>query len=72
MRQLGLEQLRSEVSERHWLPVKFHGSAANIHEDPINQAAAMLLGRLSVTSDQLRSYLIKVSYTGHDPRLQSL
>ena len=25
VRQLGLEQLRSEVSERHWLPDKFYG-----------------------------------------------
>ena len=32
VRQLGLEQLRSEVSERHWLPDKFYGSAANIQK----------------------------------------
>ena len=34
VRQLGLEQLRSEVSERHWLPDKFYGSAANIRRRP--------------------------------------
>ena len=66
VRQLGLERLRSEVSERRWLPVKFQ---ANIHEDPIDQAAAMLSSRLLVTTDQLHSYLIKVSYTGHDSAL---
>ena len=36
VRQLGL---RSEVSERHWLPDKSYGSAANIDEE----AAAILL-----------------------------
>ena len=33
VQQLGLEQLRPEVSERHWLPDKFYASAANIQED---------------------------------------
>ena len=69
VRQVGLEQLRSEVRERHWLPDNFHGSAANIHEDPTDRAATMLLSRLSVTSDQLRTYRITVSYTGKDSAL---
>ena len=66
VRQLGLEQLRPEVSERHWLPDSFYGSAANIKEDQADRAAAMLLSRLSVTSDLLRTYLIEVRYTGKD------
>ena len=66
VRQLGLEQLRPEVSERHWLPDKFYGSAANIKEDQTDRAATRLLSRLSVTSDLLRTYLIEVRYTGKD------
>ena len=64
VQQLGLERLRPEVSERHWL----YGSAANSQEDQTD-AANKLLGGLSVTSDQTGSYLIKVSYTGKDPAL---
>ena len=66
VRQLGLEQLRPEVSERHWLPDSFYRSAANIKEDEADRAATMLLSRLSVTSDLLRTYLIEVRYTGKD------
>jgi uncharacterized protein involved in exopolysaccharide biosynthesis len=57
--QLGFEQLQSEVS----------ASAADIQEDPIDQAAETLLTRLSVTTDPLRTYVIKVRYTGKDSAL---
>jgi uncharacterized protein involved in exopolysaccharide biosynthesis len=66
---LGLGQLRPELSERHWLPAKFHAGAANILEDPTDQAAATLLSRLSVNSDPLRTYLITIQYTGKDSAL---
>ena len=33
VQQLGLEKLRPEVGERHWLPDKFYVSAANVQED---------------------------------------
>ena len=69
VQQLGLERLRPEVSERHWLPDKFYGGAANIQEDQTARAAKRLLSDLSVTSDLSRTYLIKVSYTGKDPAL---
>ena len=69
VQQLGLEQLRPEVSERHWLPDKFYASAANIQEDETDRAATRLLSRLSVKSDPLRTYLIKVRYTGKDSAL---
>src|SRR4029077_7101211 len=69
VQQLGLEQLRPEVSERHWIPDKFYGSAATIEEDQPDRAATRLVRRLSVTSDPLRTYLIKVSYTGKDSTL---
>ena len=49
VQQLGLERLRPEVSERHWLPDKFYGGAAIIQEDQTAQAANRLLSRLSVT-----------------------
>ena len=69
VQQLGLAQLGPEVSEWHWLPAKFYAGAANIQEDPTDQAVAMLLSRLSVKSDPLRTYLITVSYTGKDSAL---
>jgi uncharacterized protein involved in exopolysaccharide biosynthesis len=69
VQQLGLEQLRPEVSERHWLPDKFYAGAANIREDQTDRAAATLLSRLSVKSDLLRTYLITVRYTGKDSAL---
>ena len=69
VRQLGLEQLRSEVSERHWLPDKFYGSAANIDEDA---AAAILLSRLSVKSDLLRTYMVEITYAGKDSALAAV
>ena len=68
VQQLGLERLRPEVSERHWLPDKFYGGAAII-QDQTDQAANRLSSRLSVTSDLIGTYLIKVSYTGKDPAL---
>ena len=39
VQQLGLEQLRPELSERHWLPDMFYGAAANIQEDETDRAA---------------------------------
>ena len=68
MQQLGLEQLRPEISASHWLPDKFYGNAANIKEDQTDRAATRLLRHLSVTSDP-RAYLIKVRYTASDPAL---
>jgi uncharacterized protein involved in exopolysaccharide biosynthesis len=61
VQQLGLEQLQPELSKK--LPKQAD------QEDPIDQAAMTLLGRLSVTTDLLRTYMIKVSYTSHDPTL---
>ena len=75
VQQLGLEKLRPELVERHWLPIALFGRSAKIQDgltnqdDTINRAAMTLLNRLSVTSDQLRTYMIKVSYTGNDPAL---
>jgi uncharacterized protein involved in exopolysaccharide biosynthesis len=66
VQQLGLERLRPEVSEAHWLPHKFYESGATVQDDPTDQAATRLLSRLSVSSDVMRTYLIKVSYTGKD------
>ena len=68
VRQLGLEQLRPEVSESHWLPDKFYGSAANLQEDQTDRAAARLLRHLSVTTDR-DAYLIEVGYTSRDSAL---
>ena len=68
VQQLGLEQLRPEISASHWLPDKFYGNAANIKEDQTDRAATRLLRHLSVTSDP-RAYLIKVRYTASDPAL---
>jgi uncharacterized protein involved in exopolysaccharide biosynthesis len=61
VQQLGLEQLQPELTKR--LPDQAD------QEDPIDRAAMTLLGRLSVTTDLLRTYMIKVSYTSHDPTL---
>ena len=68
VRQLGLEQLRPEVSESQWLPDKFYGSAANHQEDQTDRAAARLLRHLSVTTDR-DAYLIEVGYTSRDSGL---
>src|SRR5690242_9161737 len=73
--QLGLERLKPELVERHWLPVSFFGRPGKFQgdltsqTDPIDEAAMKLLSRLSASSDQLRTYMIKISYTGHDPQL---
>jgi uncharacterized protein involved in exopolysaccharide biosynthesis len=74
VQQLGLERLQTELSERHWLPDELYLSAAKTGEgqtdqDETGRAAIRLLSRLSVTSDQLRTYMIKVSYTDNDPKL---
>ena len=75
VKQLGLEKLKPELVERHWLPVRLFISSADDQEYPssesnsIDRASMMLLSRLSVTSDQLRTYMIKVSYAGNDPVL---
>ena len=69
VQQLGLEQLRPEMSESHWLPDKFYGSAANIKEDQ----RLIVLPRGCCAACQLRAtrapYLIKVRYTASDPAL---
>ena len=68
VQQLGLERLQPELIESHWLPNPFHGSAADPKPDETDLAAAKLLRGLSVASDPLRTYLIKVRYTGTDLR----
>jgi uncharacterized protein involved in exopolysaccharide biosynthesis len=69
VQQLGLERLRTELSEWHLLPTASSSSNASATDqaDEIDRAAMKLLSRLSVTSDQLRTYMINVSYTGKDP-----
>jgi uncharacterized protein involved in exopolysaccharide biosynthesis len=57
VQQLGLEQLQPELTNQE---------GHTNQEDPIDQAAMTMLSRLSVTSDALRTYMIKVSYTGND------
>ena len=69
VQQLGLERLQPELIESHWLPNPFHGSAADPKPDETDLAAAKLLRGLSVASDPLRTYLIKVRYTGTDSAL---
>lgn len=64
--QVGIERLRPEMSEAHWL-----SAAANAEEDKIDRAASMLLSRLSVTTDP-RTYMIEVSYTASDPALAAV
>jgi uncharacterized protein involved in exopolysaccharide biosynthesis len=59
VQQLGLEQLQPELS----LPAQAD------QEDAIDRAAMTLLSRLSITTDLIRTYMIKVSYTSNDPTL---
>jgi uncharacterized protein involved in exopolysaccharide biosynthesis len=72
VQQLGLEKLQPEVSETHWLPDKFYGSAANIQEDQTDRTATRLSSRLSVTSDAVRGYSIRLRYTGADSALATV
>ena len=77
VQQLGLERLRTEVAESHRLTVMPVGSSTDKSEltgerEAIDRAAMILLSRLSVTTDQLRTYMVKVSYTGNDPALAVL
>ena len=67
VQQLGLERLRPALSESHWLPTKFYGSASP-EEEKIDHAAEQLLRGLSVSTDP-RTYMIEVSYTARDPAL---
>jgi uncharacterized protein involved in exopolysaccharide biosynthesis len=68
VQQLGLEQLRSEMNESHWLPEKFYNSGMSIKENETDHAATTLLRRLSVTRDS-RAYFIEVQYTARDSAL---
>jgi uncharacterized protein involved in exopolysaccharide biosynthesis len=68
VQQLGLEQLRPELSQSHWLPNPFHVNAPSTQADEIDRAAAQLLHGLSVTSDP-RTYMIEVRYTARKPAL---
>jgi uncharacterized protein involved in exopolysaccharide biosynthesis len=68
VQQLGLEQLRPELSQSHWLPAAFYGSSADTQADEIDRAATKLLHGLSVTSDP-RTYMIEVRYTAKEPAI---
>ncbi|HEY7644720.1 MAG TPA: Wzz/FepE/Etk N-terminal domain-containing protein [Hyphomicrobiales bacterium] len=68
VQQLGLEQLRPELSQSHWLPNPFRGNAPSTQADEIDRAATQLLRGLSVTSDP-RTYMIEVLYTAREPAL---
>ena len=71
VQQLGIERLRPELSESHWLPTNFYASAANTEDDKIDRAAAQLLRGFSVSTDP-RTYMIEVSYTAGDPELAAV
>jgi uncharacterized protein involved in exopolysaccharide biosynthesis len=71
VQQLGLERLQPELNQGHWLPQlpNFSGSKVTTKPDEIDLAAGKLSSGLSVQTDQLRTYLITVRYTGRDSAL---